>query len=152
MLREETNELEAAKSLHLSDSGHKDSVSLVPVDRSSEDGYNWRKYGQKVVKGSEFPRSYYRCTHPKCEVKKIVECSYTGQITEIIYKGTHDHPKPQPSRRFTAGALMSIQDENEDKVLSVPGQAGELTAFHAFWRNMLCYLSTLSYFFITIIF
>lgn len=27
------------------------------VTRSSEDGYYWRKYGQKHVKGSEYPRS-----------------------------------------------------------------------------------------------
>lgn len=121
----ETNGAGMTKSmLHQSDSCHKDTGPSVLFDRSSDDGYNWRKYGQKVVKGSEFPRSYYRCTHPKCEVKKIFECSYTGQITEIVYKGTHDHPKPQPSRRFTAGALMSIQDENDNKVLSVPGQAG----------------------------
>ncbi|XP_022716787.1 probable WRKY transcription factor 20 isoform X2 [Durio zibethinus] len=52
----------------------------------SDDGYNWRKYGQKHVKGSEFPRSYYKCTHPNCEVKKLFERSHDGQITEIIYK------------------------------------------------------------------
>ncbi|XP_024977041.1 probable WRKY transcription factor 20 [Cynara cardunculus var. scolymus] len=121
----ETNGVGVTKSrLHQSDLCHKDAGPLVLFDRSSDDGYNWRKYGQKVVKGSEFPRSYYRCTHPNCEAKKIFECSYTGQITEIIYKGTHDHPKPQPNRRFTAGALMSIQDENDDKRLSVPGQVG----------------------------
>ncbi|KAJ0477349.1 putative transcription factor WRKY family [Helianthus annuus] len=95
----------------------KDPGTAIQVDRSSDDGYNWRKYGQKVVKGSEHPRSYYKCTHPNCEVKKIFERSYTtGQIMEIVYKGTHDHPKPQPSRRFSAGALMSIQEENSDKL------------------------------------
>ncbi|KAI3769181.1 hypothetical protein L6452_00281 [Arctium lappa] len=123
MIREETNGLEVPKSVHLSDSGHKDSGPLVPVDRSSDDGYNWRKYGQKVVKGSEFPRSYYKCTHPNCEVKKIFERSYTGKITEIVYKGTHDHPKPQPNRRLTPGALTSIQEDNADKTLSITGQA-----------------------------
>ncbi|MFS7929022.1 putative transcription factor WRKY family [Helianthus anomalus] len=95
----------------------KDPGPAIQVDRSSDDGFNWRKYGQKVVKGSEHPRSYYKCTHPNCEVKKIFERSYTtGQIMEIVYKGTHDHPKPQPSRRFSAGALMSIQEEISDKL------------------------------------
>nr|WCL15196.1 WRKY13013 [Atractylodes chinensis] len=102
----------------------KDSGPAMQVDRSSDDGYNWRKYGQKVVKGSEHPRSYYKCTHPNCEVKKIFERSYTGQITEIVYKGTHDHPKPQPSRRFSAGALMSIHEENADKGQYATYQAG----------------------------
>ncbi|KAD6453976.1 hypothetical protein E3N88_08682 [Mikania micrantha] len=103
----------------------KDSGPTILVDRSSDDGYNWRKYGQKVVKGSEHPRSYYKCTHPNCEVKKIFERSYTtGQITEIVYKGTHDHPKPQPSRRLSAGALMSIQEENHDKLQYANFQAG----------------------------
>ncbi|KAL8262380.1 hypothetical protein R6Q59_023729 [Mikania micrantha] len=103
----------------------KDLMPTIQVDRSSDDGYNWRKYGQKVVKGSEHPRSYYKCTHPNCDVKKIFERSYTtGQITEIVYKGTHDHPKPQPSRRFSAGALLSMQDENPDKHQYQAFQAG----------------------------
>ncbi|XVF70811.1 hypothetical protein PTKIN_Ptkin11bG0191700 [Pterospermum kingtungense] len=88
----------------------------------SDDGYNWRKYGQKHVKGSEFPRSYYKCTHPNCEVKKLFERSHDGQITEIIYKGTHDHPKPQPSRRYSSGNIMSGQEERSDKVSSLNGR------------------------------
>lgn len=65
----------------------------------AEDGYNWRKYGQKLVKGSEYPRSYYKCTNPNCQVKKKVERSREGHITEIIYKGAHNHLKPPPNRR-----------------------------------------------------
>ncbi|GAV86845.1 WRKY domain-containing protein [Cephalotus follicularis] len=95
-----------------SQSDHKGNGSSLP----SDDGYNWRKYGQKHVKGSEFPRSYYKCTHPNCEVKKLFERSHDGQITEIIYKGIHDHPKPQPSRRYSAGTMMSIQEERSDKI------------------------------------
>ncbi|KAK7256375.1 hypothetical protein RIF29_29818 [Crotalaria pallida] len=45
----------------------------VVAERAADDGYNWRKYGQKLVKGSEFPRSYYKCTHLNCEVKKLFE-------------------------------------------------------------------------------
>ncbi|KAL6565280.1 hypothetical protein OROGR_002231 [Orobanche gracilis] len=62
---------------------------------SSEDGFYWRKYGQKHVKGSEFPRSYYKCTNADCLVKKKVERSHAGEITQIVYKGTHNHPIPQ---------------------------------------------------------
>ncbi|XP_019184993.1 PREDICTED: WRKY transcription factor 44-like [Ipomoea nil] len=68
------------------------------VDCLSGDGYNWRKYGQKQVKGSEYPRSYYKCTHPKCPVKKKVERSLDDQIAEVVYKGEHNHAKPQLPR------------------------------------------------------
>ncbi|OWM82366.1 hypothetical protein CDL15_Pgr001940 [Punica granatum] len=77
--------------------------SSANVDRPSYDGYNWRKYGQKQVKGSEYPRSYYKCTHPNCPVKKKVERSFDGQIAEIVYKGEHNHPKPQPPKRSSSG-------------------------------------------------
>ncbi|TKY47217.1 WRKY transcription factor 33 [Spatholobus suberectus] len=74
------------------------------LSRRSDDGYNWRKYGQKQVKGSENPRSYYKCTYPNCPTKKKVERSLDGPITEIVYKGTHNHPKPQAAKRNSLSA------------------------------------------------
>ncbi|XP_048420731.1 probable WRKY transcription factor 26 [Pyrus x bretschneideri] len=74
------------------------------LSRKSDDGYNWRKYGQKQVKGSENPRSYYKCTYPNCPTKKKVERSLDGQITEIVYKGNHNHPKPQNTRRSSSNS------------------------------------------------
>lgn len=64
-----------------------------------DDGYRWRKYGQKAVKNSPFPRSYYRCTSPSCGVKKRVERS-SGDPTTVVttYEGTHMHPTPLTSR------------------------------------------------------
>lgn len=57
-----------------------------------EDGYRWRKYGQKAVKNSPFPRSYYRCTNSKCTVKKRVERSSEDPTTVITtYEGQHCH-------------------------------------------------------------
>lgn len=90
--------------------------SYVPLGmlRTSEDGYNWRKYGQKQVKGSEYPRSYYKCTHPTCQVKKKVERSLDGQITEIIYKGNHNHAKPDPNRRAMLGSVLALDDASEN--------------------------------------
>ncbi|GAV84194.1 WRKY domain-containing protein [Cephalotus follicularis] len=84
------------------------------TDRPSYDGYNWRKYGQKQVKGSEYPRSYYKCTQPSCPVKKKVERSFDGQIAEIVYKGEHNHSKPLPHKRNSSGTQGQglVSDEN----------------------------------------
>ncbi|KAF9661861.1 hypothetical protein SADUNF_Sadunf19G0112700 [Salix dunnii] len=79
----------------------------VREQRRSDDGYNWRKYGQKQVKGSENPRSYYKCTHPNCPTKKILERALDGQVTEIVYKGNHNHPKPQSTRRSSSSITAS---------------------------------------------
>nr|USN24506.1 WRKY transcription factor [Panax notoginseng] len=80
----------------------------------AEDGYNWRKYGQKQVKGSEYPRSYYKCTHPNCPVKKKVERSHEGHITEIIYKGAHTHSKPPLNRRSAIGSSNTLGDVQQE--------------------------------------
>ncbi|KAE8735835.1 hypothetical protein F3Y22_tig00000329pilonHSYRG00140 [Hibiscus syriacus] len=81
----------------------KKSQPSIAVDKPAEDGYNWRKYGQKHIKGCEYPRSYYKCTHPHCPVKKIVERSAEGQITEIVYKSVHNHEKPQLNKQAKGG-------------------------------------------------
>ncbi|CAN1276881.1 Probable WRKY transcription factor 33 [Linum perenne] len=82
--------------------------------RRSDDGYNWRKYGQKQVKGSENPRSYYKCTYPNCPTKKKVERSLDGQITEIVYKGSHNHPKPQSTKQNSHSVQPSASHEIGD--------------------------------------
>ncbi|KAK4268746.1 hypothetical protein QN277_025357 [Acacia crassicarpa] len=58
----------------------------------SDDGYKWRKYGQKSIKNSPNPRSYYRCTNPMCNAKKQVERSSEEPDTVIVtYEGLHLH-------------------------------------------------------------
>ena len=75
-------------------------------NQTSDDGYNWRKYGQKQVKERENPRSYYKCSNPNCPRKKIIERSFSnGHITKIVYKGNHNHPKPQSVRRSSANQI-----------------------------------------------
>ncbi|KAL9270916.1 WRKY transcription factor WRKY24-like protein [Drosera capensis] len=77
------------------------------LQKKSDDGYNWRKYGEKQVKGSQNPRSYYKCSYPNCPTKKKVERSADGHITEIVYKGNHKHPKPKSNRRSGNPSLSS---------------------------------------------
>lgn len=66
----------------------------------SADGYRWRKYGQKMVKGNPHPRNYYRCTSAGCPVRKHIERAKDNTDAVIItYKGVHDHDMPVPKKR-----------------------------------------------------
>ncbi|KAK4767405.1 hypothetical protein SAY86_015155 [Trapa natans] len=57
-----------------------------------DDGYRWRKYGQKAVKNSTYPRSYYRCTTAGCGVKKRIERSLEDpSFVVTTYEGQHTH-------------------------------------------------------------
>ncbi|XP_020876111.1 probable WRKY transcription factor 26 isoform X3 [Arabidopsis lyrata subsp. lyrata] len=86
---------------------------IMSRNKTSDDGYNWRKYGQKQVKGSENPRSYFKCTYPNCLTKKKVETSLVkGQITEIVYKGSHNHPKPQSTKRSSSTTAAAHQNSS----------------------------------------
>ncbi|KAF2540942.1 hypothetical protein F2Q68_00029404 [Brassica cretica] len=76
-----------------------------------EDGYRWRKYGQKAVKNSIYPRSYYRCTTQRCNVKKRVERSFQDPTVVITtYEGQHNHPLPTNLRGSSAAAAMYSAD------------------------------------------
>ncbi|WZZ76499.1 hypothetical protein YC2023_087869 [Brassica napus] len=66
----------------------------------SSDGYRWRKYGQKMVKGNPNPRNYYRCTSAGCPVRKHIETA-VGNTRDVVitYKGEHNHDTPVPKKR-----------------------------------------------------
>ncbi|CAB4310675.1 unnamed protein product [Prunus armeniaca] len=58
-----------------------------------DDGYSWRKYGQKEQTGYPNLRSYYRCTFQGCPMKKRVDqTSHDSKVVTTTYNGTtHDH-------------------------------------------------------------
>ncbi|XP_073282130.1 probable WRKY transcription factor 49 isoform X2 [Primulina huaijiensis] len=58
----------------------------------SDDGYKWRKYGQKSIKNTPNPRCYYRCAIPRCNAKKRVERAMDDPDTLMVtYEGLHVH-------------------------------------------------------------
>ncbi|KAL3509097.1 hypothetical protein ACH5RR_028498 [Cinchona calisaya] len=60
------------------------------------DSWSWRKYGQKPIKGSPYPRGYYRCSSSKgCPARKQVERSCLDPTMLLItYSCEHNHPIP----------------------------------------------------------
>uniref|UniRef100_A0A7N0TIU5 WRKY domain-containing protein n=1 Tax=Kalanchoe fedtschenkoi TaxID=63787 RepID=A0A7N0TIU5_KALFE len=72
-------------------------VRHVPAEGlSSDDTWSWRKYGQKPIKGSPFPRGYYRCSGSKgCPARKQVERNRSDPSMFIVtYTAEHNHPPP----------------------------------------------------------
>ncbi|KAI3423106.1 WRKY domain-containing protein [Psidium guajava] len=66
-----------------------------------DDGYRWRKYGQKAVKNNKFPRSYYRCTYRGCNVKKQVQRLTKDEgMVVTTYEGIHSHPIEKSTENF----------------------------------------------------
>lgn len=90
-------------------------VISVPVGEPASgppaDSWAWRKYGQKPIKGSPYPRSYYRCSSSKgCPARKQVERSRTDpSMLMITYTSEHNH---QPAVNGKKLPDASISHEN----------------------------------------
>ncbi|KAA8520685.1 hypothetical protein F0562_015043 [Nyssa sinensis] len=71
-------------------------VCQVPAEGLSSDTWSWRKYGQKPIKGSPYPRGYYRCSTSKgCLARKQVERNRSDPAMFIVtYTAEHNHPMP----------------------------------------------------------
>ncbi|CAA2934287.1 probable WRKY transcription factor 46 [Olea europaea subsp. europaea] len=63
------------------------------LEGTLDDGYNWRKYGQKDILGASFPRAYYRCTHRHTQgclaTKQVQKSDEDPSIFEVNYRGRH---------------------------------------------------------------
>lgn len=125
-------------------------MTKTEVDRL-DDGYRWRKYGQKAVKNSPFSRytylclytyicfmtqistnviltmylieyrSYYRCTSASCGVKKMVERSSEDPSTVVT---TYEGTHIHPCPMTQRGMLMET-----DTYGGLNGRGGGVSSF-----------------------
>ncbi|XP_072982483.1 uncharacterized protein [Typha latifolia] len=63
------------------------------IEGSPDDGYSWRKYGQKDILGAKFPRGYYRCTHRNAHgclaTKQVQRSDDDPSVFDVTYRGHH---------------------------------------------------------------
>ncbi|KAF5467540.1 hypothetical protein F2P56_017357 [Juglans regia] len=88
-----------------------------------EDDFTWRKYGQKEILGSRFPRSYYRCTHQKlyqCPAKKQVQRFDDDPYTyEVIYRGDHTCHMSSTAPSLPPPPPVDITDHNDHEMAQI---------------------------------
>ncbi|KAF3779681.1 putative WRKY transcription factor 30 [Nymphaea thermarum] len=116
----------------------------MPLD----DGYSWRKYGQKDILGAKYPRGYYRCTHRHaqgCQATKQVQRSdHNPAVFDITYCGKHtcnqlaqlsttfsphqENQQNQQQNRQVHGQLQDLQPLNYNQEIGAKVTAPDETA------------------------
>ncbi|KAI5435406.1 hypothetical protein KIW84_022005, partial [Lathyrus oleraceus] len=63
------------------------------VSQTTVDNHSWKKYGQKGIMNSEYPRSYFRCTfkhdHGCLAIKQVQKTQDKPDVYQITYIGIH---------------------------------------------------------------
>ncbi|KAG5617116.1 hypothetical protein H5410_016940 [Solanum commersonii] len=100
----------------------------VLQEEFTNDKWAWRKCGQKSIKGSPFPRNYFKCSTSRlCEAKKIIEKNPKNENYLLVsYSGEHNHDPPTYRRSL---ALYNNSSKNKlPKSINIVPKALNLNA------------------------
>jgi len=92
-------------------------VCHVAAEALNSDVWAWRKYGQKPIKGSPYPRGYYRCSTSKgCLARKQVERNRSDPKMFIVtYTAEHNHPAPTHRNSLAGSTRQKPSDQQTSK-------------------------------------
>ncbi|KAF5442229.1 hypothetical protein F2P56_034914 [Juglans regia] len=82
-----------------------------------DDGFSWRKYGQKDILNAKYPRGYYRCTHRHVQgclaTKQVQRSDEDPTIFEITYRGRHTCSQASNIMPPQASPEIVLQEPND---------------------------------------
>ncbi|XP_015878191.1 probable WRKY transcription factor 53 [Ziziphus jujuba] len=101
-----------------------------------DDGFSWRKYGQKDILGAKYPRGYYRCTHRNVQhcfaTKQVQRSDKDPTIFEITYRGKHTCTQ---SSRIVPPSSSSQQQQQHDQTQEPNNSSGSSMEPHQQQQN-----------------
>ncbi|CAK9156892.1 unnamed protein product [Ilex paraguariensis] len=83
---------------------------LYAEELSRFDLWAWRKYGKKQIRGSLYPRNYYKCSNGegKCQAKRHIQQSLSSPDKLIVsYDGEHIHSPPHSRNPLIGSSIMN---------------------------------------------
>ncbi|CAH9110501.1 unnamed protein product [Cuscuta epithymum] len=88
-----------------------------------DDGYSWRKYGQKEIHGSRYPRAYFRCAHRHTQgclaTKHVQRSDEDPNIFDITFRGKHACKQFQPGNSSPPPLPpLLIPPQNQEPIIS----------------------------------
>ncbi|KAI3757770.1 hypothetical protein L6452_05313 [Arctium lappa] len=110
--------------------------SWVKIVDSFEDGFAWRKYGQKEILNAKFPRCYFRCTHKNegCKaIKQVQKLEDGSEMFHITYFGHHTCQNMHKNTHMfsDSGALsVFLLNFEDNKINNSPSSPSTITNVH----------------------
>ncbi|XP_042466417.1 transcription factor WRKY19-like isoform X1 [Zingiber officinale] len=94
-----------------------------------DDGFTWRKYGQKEILGAKYPRAYFRCAHRdshSCTAKKQVQRSDNDpSVYDVTYHDYHTCLQQQEEEEEEQGGANAMQRDQEQSTAAEEKLEGE---------------------------
>ncbi|KAJ3680953.1 hypothetical protein LUZ60_015442 [Juncus effusus] len=98
---------------------HPDSCTKV-LGKSIDDGFTWRKYGQKEIFSSKFPRSYFRCTHKyeqNClATRQVQQSEEHPDMYDITYIGQHICKQANKNSNKESSCILDFSSNSNQQV------------------------------------
>ncbi|XP_061339206.1 probable WRKY transcription factor 70 [Gastrolobium bilobum] len=105
----------------------KGAQTRTTLSNTTDDNHSWRKYGQKEIQNSKFPRSYFRCSSKYdqgCKATKQVQLTQENpDMYKIMYIGIHTcKATPKATHLVTDSSTWESFILNSDPDSNIPNE------------------------------